>query len=253
MDQRLVTDLEAAIADVGALLVRAQKYRAGDTAAAVLRRALALGDSVRRLHRRGALNATAVAEHLARARALGAELQAFLVQVRDGSIYHAAVAAHTAGDQDALARTLPSIFAGLAPAARPRTLFYPVAWRHRGRIRPPADLAGVIADLATQGILAEGDDLTPGVDPLLPAIMLWEETDPDQPLALELSADTLPPGYQLEPTGAHLVYVARLRVPATVRVATALDPDGGDDVPIDYLAYRNALVTNLLAAGVAVR
>jgi len=83
VDEGLVTELESAIADSGALVVRAQKYRrgAGPEGAALLGAALALGDEARRLHRRDALDAAAAAHLLAGARALAERLQALLAEV----------------------------------------------------------------------------------------------------------------------------------------------------------------------------
>ena len=126
MDEGLVTELESAIADSGALVVRAQKYRrgAGPEGAALLGAALALGDEARRLHRRDALDAAAAAPLLAEARALAERLQALLAEVRAGVDYRAAVVAHRAGDRATLVRLLPAIFAGLEPAPAPGDLSY---------------------------------------------------------------------------------------------------------------------------------
>src|SRR5437870_2399153 len=100
MDEALVGELEAAVADTGALLVRAQKYRrgAGPEGSALAREALALGDAARRLHRRDALDAAAATRLLDEAHALAARLRALIAAVREAPEYRAAVAAHAAGD-----------------------------------------------------------------------------------------------------------------------------------------------------------
>ena len=79
-DEAAVTALEASIADAGALLVRFERYRGGGgPAAARLRRdALLLGDEARALHRRGGLDGDAARTLLARARELGARIEAAL-------------------------------------------------------------------------------------------------------------------------------------------------------------------------------
>src|SRR5437667_1727623 len=61
VDEALVGELEAAIADIRALLVRVRKYRRGQTGdgATLLDEALALGDRARRLHRTAALDRAA--------------------------------------------------------------------------------------------------------------------------------------------------------------------------------------------------
>ena len=84
MDETLVSELEAAIADAGALLVRAEKYRA---AADVhgrerARKVLALGDTARRLQRRDSLDAAATRGLLDDALAIAARLRAFIASVR---------------------------------------------------------------------------------------------------------------------------------------------------------------------------
>src|SRR5882724_334842 len=74
VDDAVVGELEAAIADVGALLVRLRKYQRGQTGAGttLLDAALALGDRARRLHRHEALDPAAARALLAEAEALGA-------------------------------------------------------------------------------------------------------------------------------------------------------------------------------------
>src|SRR2546428_12967387 len=121
MDEGLVTQLESAIADTGALVLRAQKYRrgAGPEGAALLGAALALGDEARRLHRRDALDAAAAAHLLAGARALAERLQALLAEVRAGVDYRPAVVAHPAGDRATLVRLLAATLPGLSPAPTP--------------------------------------------------------------------------------------------------------------------------------------
>src|SRR3989442_1540965 len=61
VDEAVVNELEAAIADIGALLVRVRKYRRGQTGAGatLLDEALALRDRARRLHRHEALDPAA--------------------------------------------------------------------------------------------------------------------------------------------------------------------------------------------------
>src|SRR5439155_1551428 len=110
VDEGLVTELESAIADTGALVVCAQKYRrgTGPEGAALLGAALALGDEARRLHRRDALDAAGAARLLAEARALAERPRALLAEVRAGADYRAAVAGHRAGGRARLARLRPA-------------------------------------------------------------------------------------------------------------------------------------------------
>lgn len=256
MDERLVTELEAAIADAGALLVRSQKYRrgAGAEGTALLHDALALGDAARRLHRQAALDADAIGRLLADARALVERVHAFLGSVRDEPAYRAAVAAHRTGDQAALARTLPQIFHGLVPVAAPPDLYHVVSWRRRGRIRPAADLASDVTRLLADGIAAEGDDLSPGLDTDLPGVVLDAECPTEEPVALRLAAGMIPiPAYHLQETGEYLFYVARLRTPATVIVASELPLEALEDAPVDYPRYRADLLAALSAAGAPLR
>ena len=258
MDEGLVTELESAIADGGALVVRAQKYRrgAGPEGAALLGAALALGDEARRLHRRDALDAAAARRLLTEARALTERLRALLAEVRAGADYRAAVAAHRAGDRIALARLLPAIFAGLEPAPLPGDLFAALAWLRRGRPRPPEEVLGEVLGARAQGLAGEGDDLSPGADPDLPAVTLRSDAPPAEPLVLRLPAAALPaPVLRLAESGEYLVHAARLPAPFALRLAARLESDEDLRValaPADYARWRDALARALADAGVPV-
>ena len=252
MDEHLLSDLEAAIADAGALLVRAQKYRrgAGPEGAILLRDVMAVGDAARRLHRREALDASTAAGLVADARGLVARIRELVGTVHADPPYRAAVAAHAAGDQLSLARALPEIFHGLVPVTAPHELFHPVPWRHRGRPRPAVDLAADVRKVLAEGVVAAGDDLSPGVDPALPAVVLQGERPCDEPVVLCLTGSALPaPLYRLQDTGEFLVYVPRLWVPTTVELAPRLDPGLLEEAAVDYPRYRDDLRAALTAAG----
>ena len=258
MDEGLVTELESAIADSGALVVRAQKYRrgAGPEGAALLGAALALGDEARRLHRRDALDAAAAAHLLAEARALAERLQALLAEVRAGVDYRAAAVAHRAGDRATLARLLPAIFAGLEPAPAPGDLFAALAWLRRGRPRPAEEVVGEVLAARAEGLAGEGDDLSPGADPELPAVTLRSDAPPAEPLVLRLPAAALPaPVLRLVESGEYLVHAARLPAPFALRLAARLESDEDLRValaPADYTRWRDVLARALAAAGVPV-
>src|SRR5712691_10734223 len=146
---------------MGALLVRAEKYRHGtDSGGAALRReALALGDAARRLHRHDALDEAAAERMLAAVAALTERIRALLAAIRHDPDYRAAVAAHAAGDQRTLTRLLPVIFDGLDPVAPPPALFRAVTWRHRGRVRPATDVAASALPVPTYRLADTGDYL----------------------------------------------------------------------------------------------
>ena len=258
MDEDLVSELESAIADTGALVVRAQKYRrgAGPEGAALLGAALALGDEARRLHRREALDGAAARRLLARAHALAERLRALLGEVRAGADYRAAVAAHRTGDRASLARLLPAIFAGLELAPAPGDLFTPLAWLRRGRLRPPEDVVGEVLAARAEGLEGEGDDLSPGADSELPAVTLRSDPPAAEPLVLRLPAAALPaPLLRLVDSGEYLVHTARLAAPFALRVAARFESD--EDLraalaPADWARWRDALARGLAAAGVPV-
>jgi len=250
-----VGELEAAIADLGTLLVRVEKYRRGNNpeGTALRREALALGDSARRLHRRDALDETAAEGLLAEVEALAGRLRVLLSAIRHDGDYRAAVAAHAAGDQRALARLLPVIFDGLEPVSPPPALFHGVPWRRRGRVRPAAELAAEVVRAREEGLLAEGDDLSPGIDPELAAVQLQDTPPGDGPLVLRLPAAAIAvPVHRLTHTGDYLAHAPRLRAPFDVLLATELAPDEVDVAPSDYLRYRDELSARLAAAGVPV-
>jgi hypothetical protein len=252
-DERLVSDLEAVLADVGALLVRAQKYRGVPEQVALRAEALALGDTARRHHRRDTLDPAAARDLLAAAKDLLARGRRLLARVHASEPYRAAVAAHAAGEQATLARVLPAVFEGLEPAPSAPDLFHAVAWTRRGRPRRPLDVAADAARLHAEGIEAEGDDLTPGTDPDLPVVTLASERPDDEPVVLHFPAAALPVAlYRLADTGAHLAYVRRLRASGRVLLAPDLGPDVIEVVPVDYPRYRADLAAALAAAGVPV-
>lgn len=250
-----MSELEAAITDVGTLLVQVQKYRrgAGDEGHALRRDALALGDAARRQNRRGALDAAASRGLLSDAQALVARLRALLAAIRSMPAYGAAITAHAAGDQDALAQLLPGIFTDLEPVPPTPDLFQAIAWRRRGRPRPAADLVAEVVRARDEGLAAEGDDLSPGTDASLVAVVLRAEPPLDEPLVLRVAAGALGlPFYRLTETGEYLLYTSRLRAPLSARLAHALDEGEIESSPLDYGRYRAELAAALAAAGVPV-
>jgi len=251
-----VSELESAIADTGALMVRARKYRRGAAAEGdrLAREALALGDAARRLHRHEALDAAAARRLLAAARALAGELRALIAAVRDAPEYRAAVAAYAAGDRHALAPLLPAVFVGLEPV-EVGDLFAPVIWLQRGRLRPAEELAAEVAALRGTGLAAAGDDLSPGADAELPAVAL-SDVAPDEPVVLRLPPGTVDgPVHRLVEAGDYLVHVPRLRAAPVVRLARRLELDEQlrvEIAPADWARHREALAAALALAGVPV-
>jgi hypothetical protein len=249
VDDRLVARLEAAVADAGARLLRLEKYRAGTgtEARALAQRVLALGDRARRAHHAGTLDAAAAEALLAEAGALGRALDAALAAVVASAEHRAAVAAHAAGDLAALAPLLPQLFAGVEVVAQPPDLHYPAPWLRRGRPRPPGEVAAALVELAASGIPAEADDLSPAVDAALPAIALTAGP-PEEAVTLRFAAATLPaPLCRVVGSGEFLLHLARLRAPFTVVVRGALDDAEREAIPVDWPAYRRALVAALAA------
>jgi hypothetical protein len=240
VDEARVSELESAIADVGALLVRAQKYRrgAGPEGATLEHAAFALGDAARRLHRRDTLDAAAATALLDEARALADGLRRLVASVHASADYRAAVAAHAAADGATLARLLPAIFAGLEPATPAGPLFAPVAWLRRGRFRP---FAVLVADVAN-GLAAAGDDLSRGADRELPAVVL-SGTAPDEPVALRFAAETIAgPLHRLADGDEHLVHVRTYALRRRC-FARRFAPDEQlrvEIAPAEYARFRDA-------------
>jgi len=252
MDDASVTELETAIADVGALLVRAGRYArgAGPEGRTLLREAHALGDAARRLHHRDALDAAAADGLRQRAGTLASRVRELLRGIEASDEYRAAVAAYAAGDQATLARVVATVFADVAPAPTPPALWAYVPWLHRGRPRPADDIVAELRARARDGFVAEGDDLAPGADPRLPAVVLSAEPPPDEPIACRLDAAAVTvPLYRVEPTGELLAYVPRLVVPLAVRLSTT-PPEDQPRLEVDFPAWRSTLVAALTSAGI---
>jgi hypothetical protein len=252
VDDTQVGALEVAIADLGALLVRMQKYRhgAGVEGAELVRAVTALGDTTRRLHRHDRLDAAAVDRLLQDASALRERYRALLAAVRGSPEYLRAVAAHGAGDAPALAATLPAVFAGLEAVPLPPALYRPLPWRRRGRPRPAADLAAECVTLRDGGFVPEGDDLSPGADAELPAIAFQDAAPTEEPIAARIATAALVlPVHRLADVGDYLIHAPRLRVPFTVWLATDLPEEEEETTPLDYPQYRRELAAALAAAG----
>ena len=258
MHEARVTELEAAIADTGALLVRLQKYTPATSAEVVelSQAAFALGDAARRLHRREQLDEPASVTLLADARALVDRLRAVLAGVRAAPAYRAAVAAHAAGDQGALATLLPMVFAGLEPRAAATDLFTPVEWLRRGRRRSTDDVAADILRTRDEGLAADGDDVSPGADAELPAVVLTAVPPADDPVVLRLPGARLPPVYRLADTGELLVYTPRLRVPELSALLAVALPDEEQrrvEIPAgEWSEWRSELARTLARSGIRI-
>ncbi|HLK09894.1 MAG TPA: hypothetical protein VKW76_00780 [Candidatus Binatia bacterium] len=251
MDDRVVAELEVAVAETGTLLVRLEKYRAGTTvgARALRGRALALGDRARRAHHAGVLDAAAAGALLVEARTLAGELGAALAAVETSADHRTAAAAYAAGDLAALAAVLPNLFVGVEVVAHPPDLYHPAPWLRRGRPRPPAEVAAAVAELARAGIAAEADDVAPAVDAALPAVVL-APGPPAEAVALRFAAAALPaPLCRIGGSGEFLLHAPRLHAPFIVVVRSVLDDDDAEAIPVDWLPYRRALLAALAAHG----
>jgi hypothetical protein len=254
-DEAAVTALEAAVADIGALLVRAERYRRGaePAGAALAREARVLGDEARALHRRGRLDGTAARALLARVRTLAEKIQSLLAAIRAAPEYDAARAAVRDGDRAAALRLLPMVFVSLEALPTPAALYQPVAWRRRGRPRAVPDLVDEVVRTRDQGLSPEGDDLSRGADAMLPAVVLLDAPPSDEPLVLRLDPEGIGPEVlRLAETGEYLVHVPALRALAGVLVAHALPEDELEADAGDYARFRAELAAALERAGVPV-
>jgi hypothetical protein len=243
--------LEAAVSDAGTLLVWAEKYRHPDpTVVASLRhRLLAAGDAARRLARTGDLDGPDGLAITSEVHQVAAGLRALVTAARASSSYRRAVAACAAGDMAALARSLPGIFADVEPGSRPPAAFWVPVWQRRGRALPPGELAQALLKLESDGVPGETDDLTPGVDPELPGLVLSLSDVGGAPALLRYDAAVLPePSLRLG-TDQVLVPGALVRLPFTVALT---DPeDAVDEWVSDPAAYRAALDAACTGAGLS--
>jgi hypothetical protein len=248
-----VTALEAAISDVGALLLRLQKFRAGAAAHAELLAATSLlGDRARMYHRRDTLDA-ANARALARdAEDLRERASQALTRIFASEAYRTAAAAHAAGDAPTLARILPALFAGLEHVAEAPTVYASVPWLRRNRPRPADDVAASVARVRDDGLPGDGDPAAPGVDPELPAVSLLADAPAGDPIVLRIAGSSLPPlVFRLVDADEYLVHIASLRTPFDVVLPATLDPDELGEISLDHPAYRAALRVALAATGIA--
>jgi hypothetical protein len=237
----VVAELEAAFTDAGTLLVWAEKYRHPDPSVlpALRRRALALGDRARELARAGALEERAARELLETVSGTNRSARQLIDACRAAAIYREAVEARAAGDAERTLALLPLVFADLRVGPAPAAAFWAPAWQRRGRPRPAEEVAEELCRLAAEGIPATTEDLTPGVDPELPGVLLQAGLPFGAPLALRFDRTVLPDpclrlgDEQLLLPGEHL------RLPFTVTLAAPDEPL--DEWVADPPAYLSAL------------
>ncbi len=254
MDEHHVSALEAAVADLGTLLMQVERYRAGTApdGLALRREVLDLGDRARRLLRRDALTPAAAEELLETTRSLAARLRALHAAVTQGALYGEARRAFAAGDHQRLAQLLPEIFSGLAALAPPARLYHPLAVTRRGK---PVAIAVAIErarTLLAEGLPAGGDDLTAGRDDTLQAVVFTH--DPPRGESVALACDGVALGnatiLQLVDTEEYLIYAPIVRLPFTI-VFPPLAPDDEPEHAFDP-SFRAALAAAFAAAGLTV-
>jgi len=245
-------ELEAALTSGGTLLIWAEKYRHADADAlpSLRSRLLALGDRARRLARAGGLEERAAREVLDAVTAVNRAIRRLIDDRRASTPYRHAVEARGAGDLPRLAALLPVIFADLHAAAPPAAAFWTPVWQNRGRPLPAERIATELRDLEGLGIPATGDDLTAGVDPDLPGVLLSASMPLGAPLALRYEGTTLPLPCLCLRDDLVVIPVDRLRLPFVVALARPDEPL--DEWVADPPAYLDALERACGQQGLAV-
>jgi hypothetical protein len=237
----VVAELEAALTTGGTLLLWAEKYRHADADALpeLRRRLLALGDRARRLARAGDLEAQGAQEVLGAVTAVNRATRRLIDHHRSSMPYRRAVEARRTGPFQQLVALLPEIFADLDAAPPPAVAFWAPVWQSRGRPLPAERVASDLRDLDTLGIAATGDDLAPGVDPDLSAVLLSFTMPLGAPLALRYDGTRLPrPALRLR-DDLLVVPVDRLCLPFVVAIAAP--EETLDEWVADPPAYLDAL------------
>jgi len=252
VDDDVVSALEVSIADLGALLVQVDKFRAGrgDDARALRAVCLAIGDRARRAHRHGSLDEGLARELHADTTTARASLEQWLAAVRASAPYRAATAALADGDDGALRTSLAALYDGVTVAPAPDALFHPVMWQKRGRPRPAGEIAHEIARLRAEGLPGDGDADATAVDPGLPGVVFHRAPPPGAPVYLAVRGDARPAWVlDLTTTGDVVVPGARVRLPFAVALADP-DADDLDAWALDPTDFHRDLTAALRAAGV---
>ena len=253
MDDDVVSALEAAIADLGTLLVQMDKFRAGAAGDARDLRATchAIGDRARRAHKHGGLDVALAQELHGDAAAARVALERWLAEVRASPAHRTAVAALATGDDAALRAALPALFADVEDVAPPPALFHPVAWQRRGRPLPADAIAGELLRLRAEGLPGDDDVAAPGVDAGLPGVVMSAAPPLGAPVYVVLREAARPPwALRLVATGDFVVPGARLVTPFAVGLASP-DDEELDEWTLDPAAYRDALVAAITAHGLS--
>jgi len=245
----VVAELEAAVADAGMLLVWAEKYRHPDPLAwrTLHDRLLTAGDRARASARDAALDEATAGALLVEVREVSRALRALIDDARSSNVYRRAVEAHAAADRPRLRDLLPRTFANVEPAASIDVAFWTPPWQRRGRPLSADAVADYIAGVHANGVPGESDDLTPGVDPELPGVLLSRTGPSGAPLALRWEGSLLA-GMTFALGEDQLVVPCRvLRAPFTITLAPADEPL--DEWVEDPEAYRAAVAAACIARG----
>jgi hypothetical protein len=253
--------LEAALMELGKLYAVGTSFTAlrDQAERELLPALLALGATLRGLHRTARLSAGAIDRASREIIRLRTAWRAALAEVRSAPAYQGALTAWAANDQVALARLIPRIFAGVSLVRPVPPIFFPVS-PSSGRRRPGT--APFLSAPACVDHIAHS--LSAGIEPDRSGSEWWERELPylvcadtpsalDTPIALHWAVPN--PSLALfalvdEPT--YRLFTPGLQAPLNVVLAADATDEWWQAYDESYAAFREALCRELATRGLEV-
>jgi hypothetical protein len=251
------------IAEVGACYEAARRYRrlAGVCEERYLAPALDIASVLRRIVRSETPDRGLFERQIARLREVRAECGAAIEEVRATDLYRRARAAWHEGRGDELLRTLPGIFACIAPERPTAPVYHPVSLRGPRteggeHFIPATACADRLALLAREGIPAESVENGLGTDGEIHAVRLGDDPASfESPITLRIEPMALRDAAvcRVALTGDFLVYVPRLRTRFEVHCEPTVSDEWWSIRPDAYRSYLQELRDALAARNICCR
>jgi hypothetical protein len=253
--------LEAAQAELGALYAVARTFSALHARAEgeLLPQLTNLGSRLRGLVRNARLTEDQISAAAREILSVRTVWRAALEQVRASTAYQETLAAFTADRQDALAESIPRIFAGVHRVRPPAALYFPVS-PSSGRRGPGQSPFLSAADCADRILHLRADGCQPDAAGIewwereLPAIGCAEDlTDLETPIALQLpAADVHVAVFAVDDDPSFRIFTERLRGPFAIVLAAEATDEWWEAYQDSYRDFREAVQRELAARGYGV-
>lgn len=259
MDAERLVALEAALAELGGLYTTARNFTALEPKAdkALLPRLTSLSSRLRALHRAREMGQGDIDDASREIIELRTSWQTAIEDIHRSALFQEACRAFEKDDQEALARLVPQIFAGVEVTTAPADAVFGVsaAVRRRGPgtspFLSPEACAEKIERTVIDGVVprAETDDWWVTE---LPSIHLATSlADLDTPFAVRLSgSDITAAVFASEAEFGYRLFTPRLSGAFVVEIAASVDDEWWQAFEQPFEDFRDALVKELASRGI---